>query len=224
MSRIFLLLPLLLAACASQQPSIVAQPVSARPQPVPQALPATGPTFPNANYRPMFEDRVPVRVGDILTVQIEEKTQASLSEESKGSRNASIAGGIDAGINLPFFPGYIENKLGGAAFNGSGEASRNGKGSNTNTSSFNSSITVTVIDALPNGNLMVSGEKQMRINEELQVVRLSGVVNPRDIKAGNFVSSTRVADARLEQVNEGSNRLYNQTGWLGRFFLSILPF
>ncbi|WP_235844264.1 flagellar basal body L-ring protein FlgH [Crenobacter intestini] len=224
MSRIFLLLPLLLAACASQQPSIVAQPVSARPQPVPQALPATGSIFQNANYRPMFEDRVPVRVGDILTVQIEEKTQASLSEESKGSRNASITGGIDAGINLPFFPGYIENKLGGAAFNGSGEASRNGKGSNTNTSSFNSSITVTVIDALPNGNLMVSGEKQMRINEELQIVRLSGVVNPRDIKAGNFVSSTRVADARLEQVNEGSNRLYNQTGWLGRFFLSILPF
>lgn len=213
-----------LSACAVQAPSIVQQPVSVRPQSVPMSVSANGSIFQQASFRPLFEDRMPVGVGDILTVQIEENTRSSLSEESKGSRDASIKGGIDASINIPFFSDYLENKLGGTSLNGSGAASRNGKGSNTNVSSFNSSISVTVTDVLANGNLAVSGEKQMKINEELEVVRLSGVINPRDIKKGNVVSSTRMADARIEQVNQGSNRLFNQTGWLSRFFLTILPF
>jgi flagellar L-ring protein precursor FlgH len=218
------LLVLALAGCAVQTPSIVQQPVSVRPQPVPLAVPANGSIFQQASFRPLFEDRMPVGVGDILTVQIEESNRSSLSEESKGNRDASIKGGIDASINIPFFSNYLEDKLGGTSLNGSGSASRNGKGSNTNASSFNSSISVTVIEVLANGNLAVSGEKQMKINEELEVVRLSGVINPRDIKKGNVVSSTRMADARVEQVNQGSNRLFNQTGWLSRFFLTILPF
>lgn len=214
----------LVAGCAVQQPSIVQQPTTARPQPMPAAVPADGAIFQAGSYKPFFEDRTPVRVGDILTVSIEEKTQSSSSETSEGSRSASVKGSIDANLQLPFFSGYLENRLAGTSLNGSGSASQNGKGKNSSSSSFSSSISVTVIDVLANGNLMVSGEKQMRINDELEFIRLSGVVNPRDIKTGNTVSSTRLADARLEQINQGTNRLYNETGWLQRFFLSVLPF
>jgi flagellar L-ring protein precursor FlgH len=72
--------------------------------------------------------------------------------------------------------------------------------------------------------LLVSGEKQMKINSEHEFIRLSGVVNPRDIKQGNTVESTRIADARIEQLNEGRGRAYNDTGWLQKVFLSVLPF
>ncbi|MFD2448404.1 flagellar basal body L-ring protein FlgH [Vogesella fluminis] len=114
--------------------------------------------------------------------------------------------------------------MGGASLNGSGSASESGSSSNTNSSSFNTSITVTVIDVYPNGNLLVSGEKQMKINGEHEFIRLSGVINPRDIKQGNNVESTRMADARIEQINQGRSRAYNDTGWLQKIFLSLLPF
>lgn len=80
---------------------------------------------------------------------------------------------------------------------------------------------------------MVSGEKQVRINGELEYIRLSGIVNPRDIKPysydkglqqGYYVSSTRLADARIEQQGEGNNNRFAQPGWLTRFFMTISPF
>ena len=215
---------LLLAACAVQTAPITHQPMAVRPQPQPAQLPADGSIFQAASYQPLFEDKVPVRVGDILTVTIRENNRSSSKEETEGERDSSINGGINAGVSLPFFPGAIEKKLGGASLSGSGSASESGSSSNTNSSSFNASITVTVIDVYPNGNLLVSGEKQMKINGEHEFIRLSGVVNPRDIKQGNNVESTRLADARIEQINQGRSRAYNDTGWLQKVFLSLLPF
>ncbi|MFN4237970.1 MAG: flagellar basal body L-ring protein FlgH [Vogesella sp.] len=198
--------------------------MSVRPQPVPMAMPSDGSIFQVSNYKPFFEDQTPVRVGDLLMVQINERTSSSNKEDSSGQRNSSINGSIAGSLALPFFPGAIEKKLAGTSLSGSGTASEQGKSSSNNTSSFNASITVTVIDVYPNGNLLVSGEKQIKINGEHEFVRLSGVVNPRDIKQGNTVESTRVADARIEQLNDGRSRLYNDTGWLQKVFLSVLPF
>lgn len=215
---------LLLSACAVQNAPITQQPMSVRPQPAAMPLPADGSIFQASQYRPLFEDKMPVRVGDILTVTIRENNQSSNAEDSKGQRNSSIAGGIDANLSLPFFSGALEKKLAGASLNGTGSAGESGKTSSTNASSFSSSISVTVIDVYPNGNLLVSGEKQMKINSEHEFIRLSGVVNPRDIKQGNMVESTRLADARIEQLNQGRARAYNEAGWLQKIFLSVLPF
>ena len=218
------LIILLLSACAVQSAPITQQPMSVRPQPVAIPLPADGSIFQASQYRPLFEDKMPVRVGDILTVTIRENNKSSNQEDSKGQRNSSVAGGIDANLSLPFLSDVLEKKLAGASLNGKGSASENGKTSSTNTSSFSSSISVTVVDVYPNGNLLVSGEKQMKINSEHEFIRLSGVVNPRDIKQGNIVESTRLADARIEQLNQGRGRAYNDTGWLQKIFLSVLPF
>lgn len=155
---------------------------------------------------------------------INESTKSSNKEDSAGQRNSSVNGSIASNLALPFFPGSLEKKLAGTTLSGSGTASEQGKTSSNNSSSFSASITVTVIDVYPNGNLLVSGEKQIKINSEHEFVRLSGVVNPRDIKQGNTVESTRVADARIEQINDGRSRVYNDTGWLQKIFLSVLPF
>lgn len=219
-----LLLVAAMAGCSTQSAPITHQPMSVRPQPVPMAMPSDGSIFQVTNYKPFFEDQTPVRVGDLLMVQINERTSSSNKEDSAGQRNSSINGSIAGSLALPFFPGAIEKKLAGTSLSGSGTASEQGKSSSNNTSSFNASITVTVIDVYPNGNLLVSGEKQIKINGEHEFVRLSGVVNPRDIKQGNTVESTRVADARIEQLNDGRSRLYNDTGWLQKVFLSVLPF
>ncbi|KZE35262.1 flagellar L-ring protein precursor FlgH [Crenobacter luteus] len=213
-----------LSACSVPQPPIVQQPMTARPQPRPVAPVSNGAIFQAATYRPLFEDKRPTQVGDTLTVTIEERTTTSSSAETKGSRSASTSSGIDAGINLPFFSNFLENKLAGARFGAEGSVNNNGKGSTSGSSSFNSSITVTVIEVLANGNLVVSGEKQMRLNGDTEFIRLSGVVNPVDVKPGNLVSSTKLADARIEQETEGKQRRYIEPGWLSRFFLSVLPF
>lgn len=215
---------LTLAGCASQSAPITQQPMSVRPQPSPMAMPSDGSIFQTINYKPFFEDQTPVRVGDLLTVSINERTTSSNKEDSAGQRNSSVNGSIASSLALPFFPGALEKKLAGTTLSGTGTASEQGKTSSNNTSSFSASITVTVIDVYPNGNLLVSGEKQIKINSEHEFVRLSGVVNPRDIKQGNTVESTRVADARIEQINDGRSRVYNDTGWLQKIFLSVLPF
>lgn len=223
--QLLFLLPLLFAAgCSTHSAPITHQPMSIRPQPAPMAVPADGSIFQVSNYKPFFEDQTPVRVGDLLTVQINESTTSSNKEDSAGQRNSTIAGSIASTLALPFFSGAVEKKLAGTSLNGSGNASEQGKTSSNNSSSFSASITVTVIDVYPNGNLLVSGEKQIKINNEHEFVRLSGVVNPRDIKQGNTVESTRVADARIEQINDGRSRIYNDTGWLQKIFLSVLPF
>jgi len=99
-----------------------------------------------------------------------------------------------------------------------------GKGDSASNNVFTGTVTVTVIEVLPNGNLLVSGEKQLGINQGSEFVRFSGIVNPASVSASNTVSSTQVADARIEYRGNGYIDEAQTMGWLGRFFLSVLPF
>ncbi|MBV8046988.1 MAG: flagellar basal body L-ring protein FlgH [Paludibacterium sp.] len=210
-----LVLPVFFAGCAMQDPPLVQGPMSARPQPQPQLQANNGSIFQTSSYRPLVEDSRPGLVGDTLTVTIQEQSTTSATEQVTESRASSLNETLGAGVNIPFVPNSLST---------SAAATQNGKGSNQLATSFVSSISVTVIDVLANGNLVVSGEKQVRINGDVESIRLSGVVNPRDIDSTRSVSSLKVADARIEQETKGTNRLYNDPGWLTKIFLSILPF
>ena len=83
---------------------------------------------------------------------------------------------------------------------------------------------MTVIEVYPNGNLLVSGEKQMGLKEGEEFIRFSGVVNPNTITGANTVQSTQVADARIEFKANGFVDTAQVMGWLSRFFLTFLPF
>ncbi|MBU3748783.1 MAG: flagellar basal body L-ring protein FlgH, partial [Burkholderiaceae bacterium] len=85
-------------------------------------------------------------------------------------------------------------------------------------------ITTTVMEVLPNGNLRIAGEKQIGTNREVERLRFYGVVAPVTIRNGNRVQSSQVADARIEYVGNGSIDSAQVMGWLSRFFLSALPF
>lgn len=218
MKYLGILAALLLAACTS--PSIITQPTTARPQPMPVAQQNNGAIFQASSSRQLFEEPVARLVGDTLVVTIEEKLATSNKSNSSANRSSSLS--MSGSGSMPFLPGVAEKML-STSLSGSGSQSSSGKGETNNSNTFTGTLAVTVIDVLPNGNLLVGGEKRVNVNGEINNLRLTGVVNPKDIKAGNIVSSTRVADARIEQVGEGAIADANTMAWLMRFFLSVLP-
>lgn len=178
---------------------------------------ANGAIFQLASYRPLFEDHRARHVGDILVIAIEEKISASQSANSTVEKT----GGLDASISA--LPGIAPKAFarGTAAANSSNTFE--GKGSTDASNDFKGTITATVTRVLPNGHLIISGEKQIGVNSNVDVLRFSGQVDPRSIKPGNTVSSTQVANVRLEHRGRGAQAEAQVIGWLARVFLSVLP-
>ncbi len=166
----------------------------------------------------MFEDRRARYVGDTLTINIVEKTQASKKSDTKAERSQAVDVSVPTVVGLPF-KGVQGLTLGADSGN-----KFSGKGENTSSNDFTSTITVTVIDVLPNGNLLVSGEKLLGLKEGEEFIRFSGVVNPTTITGANSVQSTQVADARMEFKANGFLDTAQVMGWLSRFFLTVMPF
>jgi flagellar L-ring protein precursor FlgH len=197
----------------------VVQPTSVRPV-LPTPVPAhanAGAIYQPATYRPLFEDHRAHNIGDVLTININEKVSASKTASSTANR----AGSMDFAVP--------DAQIGGRGIKGGSlsATSKNdfeGKGDSAANNVFTGAITVTVVDVLQNGNLLVSGEKQIGINQGSEFVRLSGVVDPRYILAGNVVASTQVADARLEYRGAGYINEAQTLGWLSRAFMSVMPF
>lgn len=215
----------LLAACAVTPPANVHQPMSARAAPPAAAVRANGaiyqaqyPAQPGYVNRPLFEDRRARAVGDVLTININEITAASKKSGSTASRTGSSEMSVGGLFGLPG-KSLLGSKLGAnsaSAFEGKGDSASN--------NTFTGIITVTVTEVLPNGNLQVSGEKQIGINQGSEFVRFSGVVNPATVSSANTVSSTQVADVRLEYRGNGYVDEAQTMGWMARFFLSFLAF
>ena len=215
---------LLLAACAVTPPANVHQPMSARPAPA-APIERNGAIFqaqyaaqPGYSHRPLFEDRRARAVGDILTININETTAASKKSGSTAARTGSNAMSVTGLAGLPG-KGLLGSNLAASSAN-----TFEGKGDSASNNVFTGIITVTVIEVLANGNLLVSGEKQVGINQGSEFVRFSGVVSPAAIAPGNVVSSTQVADARLEYRGNGYIDEAQTMGWAARFFQSFLPF
>jgi flagellar L-ring protein precursor FlgH len=214
-----LLAALLVSGCVTTTPSTaVHQPMSVRPEPRIVAEPANGAIFNVATARPLFEDRRARLVGDTLTVVIAEKTQASKKSDTKSDRSQAVD------LAIPTVTGLPLKSLAGVSMTADSANKFGGSGQNTSTNDFTGTITVTVIDVYPNGNLLVSGEKQIGLKEGEEFIRFSGVVNPTTVTGANTVSSTQVADARIEYKANGFLDSSQVMGWLSRFFLTFLPF
>lgn len=168
-------------------------------------------------YQPLFEDRRPRMVGDILTIVLDEEVSASKNARTNADRNGS------ASLELDTLPDALET-LAEYGFDISGASDFDGGGGSQANNSFTGTITVSVLEVMNNGNLRVRGEKQIAINQGTEFIRFSGVVNPRTITAQNSVPSTQVADARIEYVGDGYINEAQHMGWLQRFFLNISPF
>ena len=102
-------------------------------------------------------------------------------------------------------------------FDGAGDSDLNNK--------LSGDISVSVVEVLPNGNMLIRGEKVMTINQGNEYLRIAGMISPRDIDATNSISSKRIADVQMSYVGDGPTNDANVMGWLGRFFISaLMPF
>jgi flagellar L-ring protein FlgH len=214
-----LIATLALAGCVTTTPATaVHQPMTARPEPRLATAPAHGAIFNVGSSRPLFEDRRARFIGDTLTINITEKTQASKISENKTERTQSVDASVPTVVGLPF------KGVQGLTLTADDSNKFDGKGQNNSANDFTGTITVTVIEVFPNGNLLVSGEKQIGLKEGEEFVRFSGVVNPNTITGANTVQSPQVADARIEYKANGFIDTAQVMGWLSRFFLTVLPF
>lgn len=218
MKRLALIPLLLTAACSTVPPTNVHQPMTARPAPRYEANAANGAIYQAGYGRSLFEDRRARYVGDTMTIKISENTTASKKSNNKLDRTSSNNASVSAMTGLPG-----KSAL-GLGLTTATDNQFEGKGEAGSSNVFTGNITVTVIDVLPNGNLLVSGEKQLSVGYEQEYVRVSGVVNPSFVDASNTIDSAKVADARIEYKSNGQLSDGMVMGWLGRFFLSVLPF
>ena len=213
---------LLLGGCAQiPREPLVQQPMSARADlQVRPAGPANGSIYGTGfGTQALFEDRRPRHRGDILTIVVSENINASKNSAADASRSGSASALL--GLVPKLISGLVSSDMNADA---SGKNIMSAKGGANSKNTFNGVITVTVVEVLSNSNLLVSGEKQMLINQGTEFIRFSGVVNPRTVSANNTVPSTLVADARIEYSAKGYIDEAQTMGWLQRAFLNVLPF
>lgn len=164
----------------------------------------------------LAEDRRARNVGDLLTIRLVDRTEAQKSVEQDGNRQSNRS--LDLPDSQPFST-IPEALLGGGSqsgFSGSGSARQQNR--------ISGEFTVTVVQVLPNGALLVGGERRTRLVRGEEQVQLTGLVRPEDIGADNRVPSTRVADARVRYTGTGEVAAQARQGWLSRFFDRVTPF
>lgn len=221
-AAIFALASMLLAGCDSLPQKVQvdfaaapAAPVIVAPAPPTRV---TGSLFQSNNFRPAFEDRRARLVGDTLTILITENVSASQKSSSTANRSSTMEASVSAfPLVNPINPDKFT--LGSSAVN-----DFSGKGGTESANTFSGSITTTVVDVLPNGHLVIAGEKQIGVNQNVDVLRFSGTVDPRAILPGSFVSSTQVANTRIESRGRGAQAEAQTVGLITRFFMALWPF
>ncbi len=180
----------------------------------------TGSLFQPATYRASFEDRRARQVGDTVTIRIVENVTASQKSSSTANRTSTIDGGITMVPGLKFPGTAAENRL---RIGGASEADFSGTGGTEAANTFSGSITATVTELLPNGHLVVVGEKQIGLNHNVDVMRFTGTIDPLAIQPGSIVNSSAVANVRVESKGRGPQHEAQTVGWLTRFFMSVWP-
>jgi len=222
---------IILGGCASaDRPSLLTTPSSARPRPIQETSANMGSLYPansggpyvNAvSHRPLFEDRRARNVGDTLTVVLNETTSAAKNSGMSAARKANASSNFSN--TSPTFNGQYFSLANAANFTGSGDIKSEGTGASAASNTFAGTITVTVVEILSNGNLVVAGEKQVAVSNEEEIIRFGGVVNPNTL-VFNQVSSQQVADARIEYRGRGATDDTQGTGWFTRLLLKIAPY
>ena len=182
-----------------------------------QPLPINDGAIYRAGYEmSLFVDQRARRIGDIITIELIEKTNASKKASTKTKKDHSMD------IATPSIYGGPVTYIGKEILAATADAQRDfsGEGDSTQSNSLTGRISVTVINVLPNGNLMVRGEKLLTLNQGSERIQLSGIIRAADVAPDNTVRSTQVADAQISYAGEGALADANTSGWMARFFQS----
>lgn len=171
----------------------------------------------------LFRDPRAMRVGDVMTVKISIRDKANLDNTSERKRDSKRNLDFDTSydLNLPFVKGKGDGKLDANVNSGT---STKGQGAITRSESIELLVAAVVSDVLPNGNLVISGTQEVRVNYELRVLSVAGVVRPRDIATDNTISYDKIAEARISYGGRGRITEVQQPGWGHQLFDLISPF
>lgn len=222
------LIALLLGGCATVPRTAGPSYRPVHPPMVPVAPTDNGSIYQSGYEVRLFEDNKARRVGDILTITLQERTQASksASTETTKSSDVNIANptlfGASPQFNVPGIVPLGSNRGNSLETGISSDTSFAGEGDASQSNSLTGNISVTIADVLPNGNLVVRGEKWLTLNNGEEFIQISGIVRPQDISTGNTVASTQVADARITYSGKGQLADTQRSGWLTRFFNSAI--
>jgi flagellar L-ring protein precursor FlgH len=199
----------LLAACTPVPPK---DPEFAPVQPASLMPPVqnSGSIYQSGYDMRLFEDNKAMRVGDVLTIKLQELTQANKADDLEAKKDNSILASAPMILGNPT---SVETEIRTTKnFKGEGEANQS--------NSLRGDISVTVTEVLPNGNLKVRGEKRVTLNQGNEYIRLSGIVRPVDIDPANTISSDKVADATIMYTGDGAMADASKMGWLSRIIYS----
>jgi len=209
-----LLLAVLATGCANRSEVQQLAPAMSRPMSPPPQVQATGAIYrTDVPQRGLFDDRRARNVGDVITVVLRENVTSTKQAGTTLARKSSIDDSVGAVSGLPL------KTLQGLQFSASENKSADNSGSSTQSGDFTGTIATTVAEVLPNGNLLVSGDKQIQINYGVQHLRFSGIINPVNVRPDNSIQSTAVANARLEYREDGALGDNAIIGGLMRFFI-----
>jgi flagellar L-ring protein precursor FlgH len=213
------------ASSANRTP-LVSTPTTVRPALADDRPANPGSLFPAVQtsmtgvYRPLFEDRRARAVGDTLIVILNETTSASKNSGAMAKKNSGTT--LNGGVNNVGLGNVPINPSGKIGLSADGATTFQGDGASTAANSFNGLITVTVIEVLSNGNMVVAGEKQVAVGFEEEIIRFGGTVNPNNL-LNNTVSSAQVADARIEYRGKGLTDEVREPGWFTKLFFGFGP-
>ncbi len=228
---ITMILLILLGGCAINQPPTIHKDydTSYAPLPIVPSQPKEGSLFDPDTESSLVADFRARKVGDILTVKIEENLRGSKDVKTKTDKKTSVNVGLTGILGLEFnkqvSPHYPGQKVDAAkAIGGLGQNKFDSQGQTSGDTKLTGTISVRVVKKLPGGNLFVRGSREITINNETQYMILTGIVRPADIDHNNEVSSTKIADARITYTGGGYLSEMQHPGWLGRLLGIIAPF
>jgi flagellar L-ring protein FlgH len=222
---------LLLLACVSNPSKTAALPNTATPAFTPVAMPPTNPppvqgmsngSLWTDNTSSFWQDVKARRLGDILTITVSEKSEASKKAATKTGRSSDTSAdfsftGLNAGDKV-----VLDTLKSG--YKGKFDTNFTGAGVTSKSDSMTAYMTATIVEVLPNGNFVIRGSRWTKVNEELQQIVLEGVVRPMDISRNNQVLSQNIADAKIFFVGKGPVSEKNHPGWFGKLFDAVNPF
>jgi flagellar L-ring protein precursor FlgH len=191
------------------------------PQKMVQVKPIDGSIYNSATSMNLYGDGRAHRIGDILTVSLQESTSSQKSATTELDKTSSVT------LTQPTVLGDNVSVLGKPlSLSATGPTTAfDGEGTSDMSNNLTGNITVTVHDVYPNGVLLVKGEKWLTLNQGDEYIRISGLIRPQDISSDNTVPSTKIADARIAYSGTGVVHDTNVMGWMSKFFVSaLMPF
>jgi len=220
-----LVILLVLSACASQTPRIVEIPEPLEESKTPEQSVRTPGSLWTSESTSMFSDLKARNVGDIVTIIISESSSASKQATTSTGRDTSMSAGIPNLFGLEK-SSFIQdsnldlNNLVTSNFSNSFD----GEGTTTRKGNLTASLTTQVIERYPNGNLKIRGGKEVMVNNEVQIIYLTGIIRTIDITAENTISSAKILNARITYTGQGALADTQKPGWLMRTLDNVWPF